>query len=180
MNIKKARNLRHIRRFNFHNCNKYESVAEHSFFVTVLARTIAILCNYSQNAISLVVDVALYHDIEEAVTGDIPYLVRKQIPNMKEIESMARVELEMNKPGKLGEAKEMDEVKAIVEFADAMELKLYLEEERNSGNMALYDIERETWKRLQDIDLPNPSVKNEILMNLERVRPKDDPDYLSH
>lgn len=146
MNIRKIRALRHIRRFNFHNCNKYQNVAEHSFFVGILAYYI--MLGWRPEKAALAMAVALHHDIAEAVTGDIPYLVRQRL-EMKEIDQEAMEELDVSRF-----AADTDIVE-VIDFADAFELKLYLEEERRSGNNSLYEIECETYHRLFKYKVPN-------------------------
>ena len=148
MNVHKIRNLQHVYRFNFHRVNRRQSVAEHSFFVALFAEEFSkvIYPEYSEyNPRALdVMRLALYHDIEEAVTGDIPYLIRREISSdvLYDLESWAREILGVH-------SHNMSKIDfEIIDFADAYELKLYLEEERLSGNTQLVDIEKETYARL--------------------------------
>lgn len=146
MNIRKVRALRHIRRFNFHNCNKYQNVAEHSFFVGLLAYYI--MLEWKPGEASLAMAVAMHHDIAEAITGDIPYLIRQRL-EMREIDQEAMEELS------IPYFAVNTDITEVVKFADAFELKLYLEEERRSGNNSLYEIECETYHRLFKYKIPN-------------------------
>ena len=109
----------------------------------------------------------LLHDIEEACTGDIPFLMRNRLPNalLSKFKAMAAAELDIP----IGDIPER--IRPIIDFADAFELKLYLEEERLSGNLHLYDIERETYRRLLDAELPN-GVKSYFLEWIEPLEPK--------
>ena len=178
MNIKTTRSLRHIRRFNFHHCNKYESVAEHSFFVSLIAYELAKELGCDRNLILAITTLAMMHDIEESVIGDIPFLIRRKIKNLDEIELEARKELDHGNPNLYGYDNSM--IVNVVAFADTYELKLYLEEERRSGNMSLYEIERETWGRLHNIKLPDHKVMSKWMRKLEIVKPAKIPEFLTH
>lgn len=173
MDIRKARNLRHVRRFNFHHCNKYQSVAEHSFFVALYAYELSKDLGVMFPATTSII--ALMHDIEEAVTGDIGYLVKREIKDFNKIENKASKELGVGHPDYVGA---LD--RAIVEFADCFELKLYLEEERLSGNISLFEIEQETWRRLLDIEIGDKDIKERWLKKLETIKPKKLPDSITH
>lgn len=177
MNIKTTRSLRHERRLSVHQCNKYETVAEHSFYVALIAREIAIDMRLSPNTIGLIVDMALLHDVEEAITGDINYLVRREIPNIKDLEEKARAEIQRSYvyPEDI-----YGLWSHIIEFADAYEFKMYLEEERRSGNSGLMDIEKETFGRIVNTDIGNSDVHHRWIMKLEDIGCKGLPDFISH
>lgn len=177
MDHKKLRGLRHVNRFNFHHVNKKQNVAEHSFYVGIYARLFAEHVFYENPdkhiLVSKVLWLALSHDFEEAVIGDIPYLVRKRMPEdfLEELNEIAYIELGINKYDNLVI---MDQ---IVEFADAYELKVYLEEERRSGNKGLLDIERETYQRLLSSGLIE---LQKFVDELEYVDPKGLTKSLTH
>lgn len=169
MNQRKVRNLRYIRRFNFHHCNSYETVAEHSFFVGILAAELAADLKFSAKEQALIMKSALLHDIEESVIGDVGFLIRREL-SMAKLEKLVENELDVNLP----------DVHVVVEFADCFELKMYLEEERRSGNLSLLDIERETFFRLRHMDLGNDRIQDDWLNKLEPVEEKALPVELTH
>lgn len=177
MDIRKTRSLRYIRRFNFHNCNHYMTVAEHSFYVALIAEQIGRDMMLSASELLTVVQMALHHDIEEAITGDIGYLVKKHF-DVGTMEDLASQELgiEFKSVRKCYDKR----YQPIVEFADCIELKFYLEEERRSGNMSLYDIERETMGRMYTIRFDDIDVKELWLKKVEIVKPKKIPEYMTH
>ncbi len=179
MNIKKIRSLRHTRRFNFHHCNKYETVAEHSFYVAMIAYELAKDLDYNTKQIYRTTVYALHHDIEESVTGDIPFLVKRKMANISVIEYEALQELGYD-PEIFAKMRLKHNIASVVGFADAYELKMYLEEERLSGNASLFTIERETWGRLLDADIGNVTVKEAWLKKLDTIRPKKIPKFMSH
>lgn len=137
MDQSKVRALRHIRRFNFEYCNRYETVAEHSLFVSLLAMDAAHILNMD---VGLAVIAAMLHDAPEAVTGDIPFLVKRAISNAEEIDYRAAAEL--------GIGPAVDEYQELVGYCDAMELAMYIQEEQASGNKTLDTIYAETLARL--------------------------------
>jgi len=144
----KTRALLNIRRFNFERCNHYISVAEHSFYVTLLTRELVKIMDLRRPFPAYpdtCQDAALLHDLTEAVLGDIPYLVRKSMDPkaLADLEFLAEKELDI-----VGQLACPSSVLAVVAYADALELAIYLKEERESGNETLLDIERETWGRL--------------------------------
>ena len=144
MDLVKVRALQYIRRLNFERCNRYQSVAEHSFYVTLLAKEIAELLGYPKSTIAMVVEKAMVHDVPEAVTGDIPFLTRRALDKvaLANLDAMAEKEMGIDLSAPLA-------VLEIVNYADALEFALYLKEERESGNTNLIDIEHETWGRLK-------------------------------
>lgn len=117
----------------------------------------------------------LLHDIEEACTGDIPYLVCRRIPApvLQKLKTLAASELDIQ----VGNIPQR--YRGVIDFADAFELKIYLEEERRSGNAHLYDIERETYDRLLKADLPN-GIKAYFLDWIEPVEPAKTTGKLTH
>ena len=167
MNIRKLRGLRYVRRFNFHQCVNYTTVAEHSFFVAL------IIMELFPNDAGIVKN-ALLHDAEEACTGDIGYLTRKLLGKeaVDVVEHMARIELDVETPHKPN---------SMVDLADAVELKIYLEEERKAGNNNLIQIEAETMGRI-NVLLRSwiGSVSRKVMDMIEIVRPAGDPEVMTH
>jgi len=162
MNVRKLRGLRWVRRFNFHQCINYESVAEHSFFVAMI---VGYLSDWDMEA----VDAALFHDVEESVTGDIPFLIKKEL-DTEEVERSARNELGIAREKILFPADRI-----LVELADVVETKIYLEEERKAGNQNLFDIEMETidrmWLLLKEIGDPIITRKVKDMISMVPCRP---------
>jgi len=148
VDLLKIRALRNVRRFNFEHCIHYQSVAEHSFFVALITRELVKVMNGRRPFPSYpdtCMESALLHDLTESVLGDIPYLVRKNmdIKALADLEGMAERELDI-----VHDMACPSSVANVVEYADALELALYLKEERELGNTTLIDIEKETWGRL--------------------------------
>lgn len=147
--------------------------------MAMIAYEIAKDLGYSTKMIHCTVSYALHHDIEESVTGDFPFLIKHKISNVSVIEYEALLELGYD-PDIFARMRLENKVLDVVNFADAYELKMYLEEERLSGNASLFTIEREIWGRLLDAEIGNVTVKEAWLKKLETIRPKKLPKFMSH
>lgn len=140
--------LRHIKRFQQHPTVAPMSVAEHSFYVAVLAGTFA--RQLAADPFKVTVDAAqamelgLWHDAAEAAMGDTPHQVKRLSRTLEaEWEHLERkacwrlwglagmpVEEWDNRADASLEA-------LLVKIADWTELVLYVFEERVSGNRAI-------------------------------------------
>lgn len=76
--LKLAMNLHNIRRFQTHRLQVPKSVAEHSFRVAAIYDFLG----------GTELMAALCHDIEEAITGDVPSPVKKDLTGLEKYEDM--------------------------------------------------------------------------------------------
>lgn len=143
LDLKKSRSLMYVRRLNYERCNRYENVAEHSFYVGLMAYQLALSIGCNEDEARYRLKMGLMHDLPEAVTGDIPFLTRRALGKevCLSIDTLGEQEIGID----LGTDRQTLE---IVQIADALEFALYLREEILSGNRALDDIFRETLGRL--------------------------------
>lgn len=143
MDLKKSRSLMYVRRLNYERCNRYENVAEHSFYVGVMAYQLACAVGLDEAEARYCLKMGLMHDLAEAVTGDIPFLTRRALGAVAcaGIDALGEQEIGVS----LGTDRQTLE---IVQVADALEFALYLKEELQSGNHQLQDIYAETLGRL--------------------------------
>lgn len=143
MDLKKSRSLMYIRRLNYERCNRYENVAEHSFYVGIMAYQLACAVGLDEAEARYCLKMGLMHDLAEAVTGDIPFLTRRALGAVAcaGLDTLGEQEIGVN----LGTDRQTLE---IVQIADALEFALYLKEELQSGNHVLADIYAETLGRL--------------------------------
>ena len=72
MKINDILRAQHVKRFHIVHTAKHQSIAEHSFNVAMIGREIAIELGYSKGAVEMVMLSALFHDLDEVITGDIP------------------------------------------------------------------------------------------------------------
>lgn len=143
MDLKKSRSLLNVRRLNFERCNRYENVAEHSFYVGILAYQLAYFINLGESEARYCMKMGLMHDLPEAVTGDIPFLTRRALGEVAcaGLDCLGEQEIGVS----LGTDRQTLE---IVKIADILEFALYLKEELQSGNHNLQEIYAETLGRL--------------------------------
>lgn len=143
MDLKKSRSLMYVRRLNYERCNRYENVAEHSFYVGIMAYQLACAVGFDEAEARYCLKMGLMHDLAEAVTGDIPFLTRRALGAVTcaGLDTLGEQEIGVD----LGTDRQTLE---IVQIADALEFALYLKEELQSGNHALADIYAETLGRL--------------------------------
>lgn len=143
MDLKKSRSLMYVRRLNFERCNRYENVAEHSFYVGIIAYQLACAIGLGETEARYCLKMGLMHDLPEAVTGDIPFLTRRAMGEVvcAGLDDLGAEEIGVN----LGTDRQTLE---IVQIADILEFAMYLKEEVRSGNYSLTDIYAETLGRL--------------------------------
>lgn len=72
MKINDMLRAQYVKRFHIVHTLKHQSVAEHSFNVAMIAREIAIEFGLFGAAVEEVMLIALCHDLDEVITGDIP------------------------------------------------------------------------------------------------------------
>ena len=152
--------LRHIKRFQQNACVRPISVAEHSFYVGIIAYQYADeLCKrgieVDRNAACVA---GMHHDLEEALTTDLPHQIKRSSDGLYDAWEL----LEARVQGMLGLIMAMPQMPAkntlldlVVRVADWTELVLYVCEERLMGNRAI-DVPAET-----------------ILKALEKINPDD-------
>lgn len=180
MDLKKSRSLMYIRRLNFERCNRYENVAEHSFYVGIMAYQLACTLDLGETEARYCLKMGLMHDLAEAVTGDIPFLTRRVLGKVAcaGIDALGEEEMGVN----LGTDRQTLE---IVQIADALEFALYLKEELQSGNHALTDIYSETLGRLSEylnFDRYATYICDTLGMSVETIQKasKELPNAIKH
>ncbi len=80
--------MKHIRRWSLMHSLREETDTEHSFQVAYVAHALAVIHNTMENEkvdIGEVLAVAMYHDLSETVTGDMPTPVKYFRPEMREL-----------------------------------------------------------------------------------------------
>lgn len=142
MDQRKVRALQSVRRLNFESCVRYQSVAEHSLLCGLLCLDAALRMGLPDREAFAAMAAGATHDLAEAVTGDIPYLVRRELGASIVAGLDARAEEE------LGFRRDFAEFRPLVEYCDALEFALYVLDERALGNSTLDRILLETLQRL--------------------------------
>ncbi|MDD5272993.1 MAG: 5'-deoxynucleotidase [Methylovulum sp.] len=142
--------LRWIKRWGLKRNAHEENVMEHSWEVSVIAHTLALIKNRYFNGqvdANAIATAALYHDITEVITGDLPTPIKyhsEEIRNAyKEIERQAEIELlELLPPEIRGDFKQLishdqmpQEHIQIIKAADKISAYLKCQAELKAGNL---------------------------------------------
>jgi 5'-deoxynucleotidase YfbR-like HD superfamily hydrolase len=144
------RDMAHVPRWVILRKNRQQHLAEHSYFVALYADQVARLIDWHGSYTKLF-RYALYHDIDETVTGDVPGPAKRAAWDKERAEE--RIEQVMR--DKYGDdvmdarSSVTDEIKAIVAVADALEEVCYLTEEMLSGNRWVSTVRVEAAERLE-------------------------------
>ncbi len=174
-----------------------ENVMEHSWEVSTIAHVMALLGNkrfggnYDPN---LVATAALYHDVSEVITGDMPTPIKYHSQGMqrafKEVEVQAERELVDLLPQDLRgdfsklviSAEVPEDVRRIIKGADTICAYLKCQEELKAGNSEFSKAAEDIAARLVNFNMPEvdaflevfaPSYKltlDELLNGSEKVR----------
>ncbi len=141
--------MKYIRRWSLMHSLREETDTEHSFQVAYVAHALALLNNQGEGEkvdVGEVLGMALYHDLSETVTGDMPTPVKYFRPEMRELygglEQEAKDRLLATLPEPLREAYrplvDADESTLawkLVKAADRISAYLKCMEETARGNM---------------------------------------------
>lgn len=161
--------MRFIKRWGLmHNVHD-ENIQEHSHHVAAIAHTLAIIKNKLFDGDvnpDRVATLALFHDANEVITGDLPTPIKYFSPKIKEaykeIEKIADERLYEMLPGEIrSEYKhiffpttEEKELWAVVKAADKISAYLKCLEERKAGNQEFVRAEQVLRQSVKDLSLP--------------------------
>lgn len=121
-----------------------QSVAEHSFFVTLYTAHLCDILKWPKIFKAEALQWALIHDIPEAVTSDIPGPVKRIISDAKQLAAMEKYIFD-----DLNYAYHASpEAKAIVKAANLIDEVFYLQFERIMGNGFVDLVYQNSWQRM--------------------------------
>ena len=160
--------MKYITRWSLMRNSVSENIQEHSHMVAVIAHALGLIrrdifgkdCNPDELA-----SIALYHDLSEILTGDLPTPIKYHSRSIKsaydEVEALACEKLIKALPKELRGAyseilhAEKDKGKyELVKAADKISAYIKCVEERKAGNNEFVSAEASTLKKLQDTSLP--------------------------
>lgn len=191
--LRRLRGQALVRRWNFHYTTKDQTVAEHSYWVTVYAMLLADMENQNlpqreQYDLNEVMRGALLHDWEEAVTSDLPSLVKRTCR-----EGWSKVEEEgfdqLTDPILALEIKSNykffwrlsrdcgDRIGIIIKAADLLDRLAYAYDEQQRGNRTFEHIVMETTHQLKGMQLESV---NEILQEWGHKEGMPLPALMTH
>lgn len=151
--------MAHVPRWAILRKNRVQNLAEHSFFVAVYAQQVASMIGYSRQSVTTY---ALYHDIEETLSGDIPGPYKRHAINKDGAQGVMHTTLVK----KFGYdvcsvlSHTSQEVKDIVSVADAIDELCYLIDEMRSGNVWVSAVIPGVEKRLEARWMKLPAAQN--------------------
>jgi 5'-deoxynucleotidase len=159
--------MRYINRWGLMRNTFQENIQEHSHMVAVLAHGLALI---RRDILGLEADpdrcasAALFHDASEILTGDLPTPIKYYNPEImtayKQVEEVSCDKLLSMLPEELRGSyepllKESDDtVRSIVKAADKLSAYIKCAEELKAGNQEFESAERQTYKALKDMHLP--------------------------
>lgn len=129
------RDMAYVPRWAILRRNRHQFLAEHSYFTAIYADQVARLIGWKGDYAKLF-RYALYHDLEETITGDIPGPAKRAAWNSAKAEEHVHPVLRAKFGADVAEAlrEKTPEICSIVSFADSVEEVAYLLEEAMSGN----------------------------------------------
>jgi len=161
--------LQYIERWSLMRKTRGENVAEHSYHTALLAH---LLGNIARRVFGRDIDpdraaaYALFHDVTEVITGDIPTPVKHHNPGLlsgfRQIEALAAERLLATVPDELQDvyrpllAREADspELARLVKAADVLDAYLKCVSEMSAGNREFATARRQMEAKLRGFDMP--------------------------
>jgi 5'-deoxynucleotidase YfbR-like HD superfamily hydrolase len=144
------RDVAYIPRWVIARRNRQQYLAEHSYFVTVYADQISRLISWNGDNAELL-RYAMYHDLDETITGDIPGPAKRIGWHKKKAEGIINDTM-THKYGwdvSYARSRATEDAKAIVSAADSIDEVCYLCEELLLGNVWVSSVLTEAKKRLK-------------------------------
>ena len=156
-----------------------ENVMEHSWEVATIAHAMALLGNKRYGAnydANLVATAALYHDVSEVITGDMPTPIKYHSKGMqkafKEVERQAEQELVGLLPEDLREdysallvsSKLPENVERLIKGADTIAAYLKCQAELKAGNQEFAKAAEDIAVRLNNFAMPEVNAFMEIFV----------------
>lgn len=170
--------MKYINRWGLMRNTRQENIAEHSLDTAIITH---LLCEIKNKRFGGNVDAsravmyAIYHDVPEIITGDLPTPVKYYSPVIseayKDVEKAAVNRLLEGIPEDLRDTyaeifnEENDpELRCIVKAADKISALIKCIEERKTGNSDFLDAERQTLASIKKMNMPEADVfLNEFL-----------------
>ena len=160
--------MRYITRWGLMRNTFSENISEHSFQVAVLAHALALIRRDILHLEGPDPDrcavAALYHDVTEILTGDLPTPIKYYNPDIKAAykqgEQIAATRLLEMMPPELRKSYEHlvmeddPEVEPIVKAADKLAAHIKCLEEQKAGNTDFDSAAKQTWDAMRAMNMP--------------------------
>lgn len=160
-----------VRRWSVARVLNEDNIANHSFYVAIYARQIALLLSEEwEPDIGILMFRALTGDLDETVTGDICSPIKQEIIDNERSAAYIRRKMEDHLPfiiTELNEEREMnsqranDRMDAVIKAADKMDALIFLINERQMGNHSIEPSLAAAWKGFEGawFNMPFPNAK---------------------
>ena len=160
--------MRYITRWGLMRNTFSENISEHSFQVAVLAHALALIRRDILHLEGPDPDrcavAAVYHDVTEILTGDLPTPIKYYNPDIKaaykQVEQIAATRLLEMMPPELRKSYEHlvmeddPEVEPIVKAADKLAAHIKCLEEQKAGNTDFDSAAKQTWDAMRAMNMP--------------------------
>ena len=160
--------MRYITRWGLMRNTFSENISEHSFQVAVLVHALALIRRDILHLEGPDPDrcavAALYHDVTEILTGDLPTPIKYYNPDIKaaykQVEQIAATRLLEMMPPELRKSYEHlvmeddPEVEPIVKAADKLAAHIKCLEEQKAGNTDFDSAAKQTWDAMRAMNMP--------------------------
>lgn len=162
-----ASRMKYINRWGLMRNTSKENISQHSHEVSIIAHALAVINNEvfgGDVSPEKTAVVALYHDMSEIITGDMPTPIKYKntqiIEAYKEIEAAANNKLLEKLPDEFKKTYEKilfsedEKINKLVKAADKLSAYIKCIEEKNAGNREFAVALKATEKSLEKMDLP--------------------------
>jgi 5'-deoxynucleotidase YfbR-like HD superfamily hydrolase len=172
---RELRDLAHVKRWAIVRTLRDQSVAEHSYYVTMYANDIASHLGLDESVQLTILKRALWHDVDEILTGDIPGPHKKKLVDKVKANTFFQSAMGVifgqraHRDGQeVGDDPHRTQlVAAILKVADLLEAIHFLEEEATMGNKNVEHLKGPLWEQIQsccwDIDKLMPHTESGYL-----------------
>lgn len=167
----KLQRLSNLKRFNYRVRIHEESVAEHSFYVALYSLAICEQLCLNNDITFMVVSKALIHDVCEIHTSDIPYPVKQEFPEIKQLldtyenSFLRNYFSEIFRRNDKFSTRDQELVECVVKMADILSCWQFSEVEIGFGNLKYFgEIEDDSKTRLK-----KQFEKIKPLLGIERI-----------
>ncbi|MCK5880486.1 MAG: 5'-deoxynucleotidase [Sinobacterium sp.] len=186
--------LKWIKRWGLMRNVEEENVMEHSWQVATIAHALALIHNARFNGnidANAVATAALYHDVSEIITGDLPTPIKYHSEKIKEaykqIESEAEDELLKLLPDYLQEAYRpllqshqiAEPIERLIKAADIISAYIKCQQEMAAGNNEFATAQKDLESRLRGLNMPEADefmalFNDGYLLNLDELLSQHD------
>lgn len=151
---RELRDLSYVPRWGIVRTLRPQSVSEHSYYVTMGANDIASFLGLPTDTQLRILKMALWHDVDELLTGDIPGPHKRKIidkPKAKHFLSEAMDKIFSFRGHRDGSPNTADALAiSVVKIADMMDAINFLHEEMSMGNGNVLHLTLGLWETVEE------------------------------